>query len=80
MDYKVFTQGIPIFAKNLEKSMRINGLKSLLVAGFGIFLLVFSSAVMANEEAGEKKLDPAKIIMEHIQDSHEFHFFDIKNE
>jgi F-type H+-transporting ATPase subunit a len=58
--------------------MRINGLKSLLVAGFGIFLLVFSSAVMANEEAGEKKLDPAKIIMEHIQDSHEFHFFDIE--
>lgn len=78
MDYKVFTQGIPIFAKNLEKSMRINGLKSLLVAGFGIFLLVFSSAVMANEEAVEKKLDPAKIIMEHIQDSHEFHFFDIE--
>jgi F-type H+-transporting ATPase subunit a len=58
--------------------MGIKGLKSLLVASFSLFLLVFSGAVKANEEAGSEKLDPAKIIMEHIQDSHEFHFFTVK--
>jgi F-type H+-transporting ATPase subunit a len=58
--------------------MGIKGLKSLLVAGFSLFLLVFSGAVKANEETGGEKLDPAKIIMEHIQDSHEFHFFTVK--
>ena len=30
-------------------------------------------------EAKEEKLDPAKIIMDHIQDAHEFHFFTIEN-
>lgn len=54
------------------------GLKSLLGAGFALFLLVFSVKARANEEGGEAKLDPAKIIMEHIQDSHEFHFFTLK--
>lgn len=59
--------------------MRNRGLKSLLGAGFALFLLVFSVKARANEESGEAKLDPAKIIMEHIQDSHEFHFFTLKN-
>jgi F-type H+-transporting ATPase subunit a len=59
--------------------MRNRGLKSLLGAGLALFLLVFSVKVRANEEAGEAKLDPAKIIMEHIQDSHEFHFFTLKS-
>lgn len=54
------------------------GLKSLLGAGFALLLLVFSVKARANEEGGEAKLDPAKIIMEHIQDSHEFHFFTLK--
>lgn len=45
---------------------------------FSLFLLVFSTGLKANEEGGSEKLDPAKIIMEHIQDSHEFHFFTIK--
>jgi len=58
--------------------MRIEGLRSLRAFGFSLFLLVLSSSALANEEAGSKKLDPAKIIMEHIQDSHEFHFFTIK--
>ena len=58
--------------------MRIEGLKSLRAFGFSLFLLVLSSSALANEEAGSEKLDPAKIIMEHIQDSHEFHFFTIK--
>jgi len=58
--------------------MRIEGLKSLRAFGFSLFLLVLSSSALANEEAGSEKLDPAKIIMEHIQDSHEFHFFTLK--
>jgi F-type H+-transporting ATPase subunit a len=74
----VFTFCIVIFAKNLEKMMCIKWPRLLQVAVFSLFLLVLSSAVMANEEGGGEKLDPAKIIMEHIQDSHEFHFFTIK--
>lgn len=53
-------------------------LKSLLVAILGLFFTVFSLSVKANEEAGEKALDPAKVIMEHIQDAHDFHFFTMK--
>ena len=67
--------------------MAKNWLKSLLVATFGVFVLGISlpaysqdaPAEHATEHAeGEKeKLDPAKIILEHIKDAHEFHFFDI---
>jgi F-type H+-transporting ATPase subunit a len=32
-----------------------------------------------HHESKEEKLDPAKIIMDHIQDAHEFHFFTIEN-
>jgi F-type H+-transporting ATPase subunit a len=28
-------------------------------------------------EATEEKLDPAKIIMDHIKDAHDFHFFTV---
>ncbi len=59
--------------------MGLHRLKSLLVATLGLFLALVSSSVKANEEAGSEKLDPAKVIMEHIQDSHEFHFFTLKN-
>lgn len=55
-------------------------LKTLLVAAFGLFFAAFSIPALANEEAGEKKLDPAKIIMEHIQDAHDFHFFTLERE
>jgi F-type H+-transporting ATPase subunit a len=75
----VFTLGIPIFAKNLEKIMCIKWLKLVQSAIFSLFLFGFSTGVMANEEGANQKLDPAKIIMEHIQDSHEFHFFTIKH-
>jgi len=53
-------------------------LKSLLGAVLGLFFTVFSLSVQANEEAGNKALDPAKVIMEHIQDAHDFHFFTLK--
>jgi len=63
------------------------GIKSILVAAFGLSMLLFSNVSLAQvKEAGtaettsapkEEKLDPAKIIMDHIKDAHEFHFFTI---
>jgi F-type H+-transporting ATPase subunit a len=41
-------------------------------------VVLISLPAAANEEVAGEKLDPAKVIMEHIQDSHEFHFFTIK--
>jgi F-type H+-transporting ATPase subunit a len=58
--------------------MRLNGLKSLLVACFSLFSVLISLPAAANEEVAGEKLNPAKVIMEHIQDSHEFHFFTLK--
>ncbi len=60
--------------------MGTKGLKSLLVAGFSLFLLLSGGSVKANEEAGEEKLNPAEIIMDHIKDAHEFHFFTLKGD
>ncbi len=66
--------------------MGVQRIKSLLVAGFSLGLVVFSSPVLAQghgengaagHEVKEEKLDPAKIIMDHIKDAHEFHFFTI---
>jgi F-type H+-transporting ATPase subunit a len=49
--------------------------------------LSINVSAQTNEEHAEKapheeehKLDPAKIIMDHIKDAHEFHFFSIDNE
>ncbi len=38
-----------------------------------------TESVENNHVAKEEKLDPAKIIMDHIKDAHEFHFFTIEN-
>ena len=67
--------------------MAKKSIKSLLVAVFSMFTLLFSTAIFANETpqkegeaAGshsEAAFDPAKLIMEHIMDAHEFHFFSI---
>lgn len=61
--------------------------KSLLVATFSTIAILFSTVVLANETpqkegetAGvqaEAAFDPAKLIMEHIMDAHEFHFFSL---
>jgi F-type H+-transporting ATPase subunit a len=68
--------------------MAIIRLKYILALTFSLFLVLFSSSLMAQEgheaesaahEPTEEKLDPAKIIMEHIKDAHEFHFFTIEN-
>jgi F-type H+-transporting ATPase subunit a len=59
-------------------------LKSLLVAAFSLVSLFFFNISQAQDstgsanEAGRKeapKLNPAKIILEHVGDGHEFHFF-----
>jgi F-type H+-transporting ATPase subunit a len=66
--------------------MAVHRIKSLLVAVFSLSLVVFYLPAFAQEhgeegatghEAKEEKLDPAKIIMDHIKDAHEFHFFTI---
>lgn len=51
--------------------------KSLLVAVFCLFLGF--SAWAGGESGKTEKLDPAGIIMDHIKDAHEFHFFDVGN-
>jgi len=43
--------------------------KSIVVAAFSLVSLFFSNMSQA------QKLDPAKIILEHVGDGHEFHFF-----
>jgi F-type H+-transporting ATPase subunit a len=53
------------------------GFKSLLVAAFSVSCLFFSTGAIAQDGGvkQDKKLDPAKIILEHVGDAHEFHFF-----
>jgi F-type H+-transporting ATPase subunit a len=68
--------------------MAKNSIKALLVATLSLFMVLFCNICTAQENpvqsteqhnSGKKdeKLDPAKIIMDHIKDSHEFHFFSI---
>jgi len=45
--------------------------KSLLVAAFSLCSLFFSNV------SGAQDLNPSKIILEHVSDAHEFHFFTI---
>jgi F-type H+-transporting ATPase subunit a len=58
--------------------MQGNWLKSLLVAVLGLFCMSLSMTALANDHGAEEKLDPAKLIMEHIQDAHDFHFFTLQ--
>ena len=69
--------------------MVVKCLKHILVVLFAFFTLVTPSAIKAQDsahtaevehhESKEEGLDPAKIIMDHIKDAHEFHFFTIEN-
>lgn len=66
--------------------------KSLLVAAFSLFIVLFSTNVIAqtpeeNEqkidkashgaEQKEKKLKPGEVLLEHVLDAHEFHFITV---
>ncbi len=60
-------------------------IKSILVAVFSLSLVLFSTSGYSqtpheaplDAEHKEEKLDPAKIIMDHIKDAHEYHFFSV---
>ena len=63
--------------------MLVRSVKSLLVAVFSLSLLVSPLLLVAQEgehhptgAKEEEKLDPAKTIIEHVSDGHEFHFFE----
>lgn len=65
--------------------MGFKSLKLLLIAVFSVFLLLVSSSIYSQETLDTTKttkegtFDPAKVIMEHIMDAHEFHFFSYKS-
>lgn len=63
--------------------MLVRSVKSLLVAVFSLSLLVITSCKVSAQDAGaqdtpgnaeKEKLNPAKIILEHVSDAHEYHF------
>ena len=77
----------PYLCGKIEVSMFQNCSKSLLVTVFSLFLMLFSFTSFAQEHGGEveklgpeEKLDPAKLIFDHIGDAHEFHFFSTGDE
>ncbi len=66
--------------------MAVKSFKSLLVAVFGLYILLFSNVLKAQEHTEEqhetnqheeqkKGFDAKQVIFEHIMDAHEFHFF-----
>ncbi len=78
-----------IFAANFRVGMVQKCMKSLLVAVLSGSMLLFSGVANAQHEEhqvehkeaghGEEKLDPAKIILDHVQDNHSWHFFTAGN-
>ncbi|MEO5650120.1 MAG: F0F1 ATP synthase subunit A, partial [Ginsengibacter sp.] len=57
-------------------------MKSLLVAVFSLILLSFSNVVFSQENSSdhskaEEKFDPTTVILNHVQDAYQFHFFSI---
>ena len=78
----------PYLCGKFQGSMVYKSFKSLLVAVFSLSILFFSNTSVAQEQpqnngqvegAGNakkegEKLDPSKIIMEHVSDGHGFHF------
>jgi F-type H+-transporting ATPase subunit a len=79
----------PIFAANFREGMVQKCMKSLLVAALSVSFILFSGVVQAQDHKegnesheaphSEEKLDPAKIILEHVQDNHSWHFFTAGN-
>jgi F-type H+-transporting ATPase subunit a len=81
-----FGRPLLIFAQNLKTGMLVRSVKSLLVAVFSLSLLVSPLLLVAQPEGehhkeevkGEQeKIDPAKLIIEHVSDGHEYHFVTI---
>lgn len=61
--------------------MLVRSVKSLLVAVFSLSIVISPLLVKAEggEAPKEEKLNPAKLIIEHVSDGHEFHFVTIGN-
>ena len=69
--------------------MRVKYTKYIISLIIIVFSMIFSMNAFSQEnnpaehaempEAKEEKLDPAQIIMDHIKDAHEFHFFTLEN-
>jgi F-type H+-transporting ATPase subunit a len=61
--------------------MVLRRFKSLLVAGFSVFLLLFSGVLKAQEKQAEKPgvFDANEVIFGHVLDAYEFHFFGYKS-
>jgi F-type H+-transporting ATPase subunit a len=92
-NFEVFHTCLLIFAANFRNGMISARVKCLLVAAFSLFSLSIFNGAFAQEhghndtlpgatpgfevEHSESKFDPAKTIMDHIQDGHEFHFFTV---
>ena len=62
--------------------MGSKSMKSLLVLVFSVVLMSFSQSAFCQETAGEahateEKFDPTTVILNHVQDAYEFHFFSI---
>ena len=77
---------LPVYLRKiLGQSMMSKCVKSLLVAGFSVFCLLFSVPIFAQEEHPEmghetkeeekKGFDANEVIFGHVLDAHEFHFF-----
>ena len=62
--------------------MSSKSIKSILVATFSLCCItVFAQKDKASEtETSKGKMDAGAIILDHVMDAHEFHFFTIKNE
>jgi len=64
------------------RSMRLKTMKYFLVADFSLFLLICSNGLFAQESGTNatenkqesEKINPSKIVIEHVSDAHEFHF------
>lgn len=59
-------------------------MKSLLVAAFSLFMLgfsanVFSQKITPEHKGATEKFDPTTVILNHVQDAYEFHFFTVGN-
>lgn len=55
--------------------------KTLRIAAFSAFLMLFSLTSFAQEngDATQKEINPTELILHHVQDGYEFHFFKLGN-
>lgn len=72
----------PYLCAKFRRRMVSNSMKSLLVAVFSLILTAFSPAAFSQEKPAEHhettgKFDPTTVILDHVQDAYEFHFFTI---